>query len=109
MAYHGNSRKNKKDHHLYAIHDQEEDDDFKYGISDKPIDEDGYSRRMREQVNFLNRAVGWLRYFATILIRGIQGKAKAIEIEEEHIDTYREKHGRNPRGNVKKTKKQRGE
>ena len=109
MAHHGNSRKNKKDHHLYAIHDEEEDDVFKYGISDKPIDEDGYSRRMREQVNYLNRAVGWLRYFAKILIRGIKGKAKAIEIEEEHIDIYRKKHGRPPRGNVKKTKQQRSE
>jgi len=48
MRFHGNSNKNNKAHHLYAIHDVEEDDVFKYGISSKPIDEDGYSSRMRE-------------------------------------------------------------
>lgn len=62
MGFHGNSRDNPKAHHLYAIYDTEENDIFKYGISDKPIGEDGYSRRMREQVGYLNRAVGWLRY-----------------------------------------------
>lgn len=61
---------------------------------------------MREQVAYLNRAVGWIRYFAEILIQGIIGKAKARQIEDDHIDAYREKHGRKPRGNVKKTKKQ---
>ena len=70
------------------------------------IDEDGSSQRMREQVDYLNRAVGWLRYFAEILIRGITGKAKARQIEDDHVDAYREKHGRNPRGNVKKTRNQ---
>lgn len=109
MSPHGNSKKSKKQHHLYAIYDKEENDVFKYGISDKRIRDDGYSRRMREQVNFLNRAVGWLRYFAEIVIRGIIGKTKAEEVEEEYIDAYREKHGRNPRGNVKKTRKQRRE
>ena len=101
------NQKNQKEHHLYAINDLEEDDIFKYGISDKEIGEDGYSQRMREQVDYLNRAVGWLRYFAEVLIRGILGKAKARQIEDDHIDAYREKQGRNPRGNVKKTKKQR--
>lgn len=99
MSFHGNSKKNNRDHHLYAIHDSEEEDIFKYGISDKPIGEDGYSRRMREQVDYLNRAVGWLRFFAEILIRGIAGRKKALKIEDEHIDAYRERHGRNPRGN----------
>lgn len=58
MGFHGNSRKNKKAHHLYAIYDKEENDVFKYGISDKSIGEDGYSQRVREQVDYLNRAVG---------------------------------------------------
>ena len=100
-------KRTKKKHHLYAIYDNEEEDIFKYGISDKPIRKDGTSKRMREQVNFLNRAVGWVRYIAKILIRGIPGKVKAREIEDQHVDTYREKHGRNPRGNANKTKKQR--
>jgi hypothetical protein len=29
-------------------------------------------------------------------------------LEDKHIDAYREKYGRNPRGNSNKTKKQRG-
>ena len=64
---------------------------------------------MREQVDYLNRAVGWIRFFAKVLIKGIMGKRKARNIEDEHVDDYRAKHGRNPRGNVNKTKKQREE
>jgi URI fold toxin 2 len=100
MNFHGNSNKNTKEHHLYAIHDLEENDVFKYGISDKSIDDEGQSKRMREQVDYLNRAVGWLRYFAEIIMRGIAGKAKARELEDKYIKTYRTKHGRNPRGNL---------
>ncbi len=100
MDFHGNSRKNKRDHHLYAIHDVEENDIFKYGISDKPIGKDDYTSRMREQVDYLNRAVGWFRFFAQILVRGIKGRPKARQLEDEHIYAYKEKHGRNLRGNV---------
>jgi hypothetical protein len=100
MRFHGNSNKNNKEHHLYAIHDVEEEDVFKYGISSKPIDEDGYSSRMREQVDFLNRAVGWFRFFAEVLVRGIPGRTKARQLEDEYIEVYHQKHGRNPRGNA---------
>jgi len=55
---------------------------------------------MREQTDYLNRAVGWFRYFAQILIRGIAGRAKAREIEDAYIEAYNEKHGQNPRGNI---------
>ena len=99
MPVHGNSRKNNKDHHLYAIFDEENNDLFKYGISDKPIDEDGSSSRMREQVNFLNRAVGWIRYFAQVIISGIKGRAKARDLEDEYIDDYEKENGHRPRGN----------
>ena len=100
MSTHGNAKKNPKDHHLYAIYDTEEDDIFKYGISDKPIKKDGYSKRMHEQTDFLNRAVGWFRYYAEVLIDKITGRAKAREIEDEYIEAYHKKHGRNPRGNI---------
>ncbi len=103
MRFHGNSNKNNEEHHLYAIHDVEEDDIFKYGISSKPIDEDDYSSRMREQVDFLNRAVGWFRFFAEVLVRGISGRTKARQLEDEYIEAYREKHGRYPRGNAEKS------
>jgi hypothetical protein len=50
-----------------------------------------------------------LRFFAEVLIRGIIGKEKAREMEDQHVDEYRQEHGRNPRGNVNKTKRQREE
>jgi URI fold toxin 2 len=34
MAIHGNSKKNIKEHHVYAIYDAEEEDVFKYGNVD---------------------------------------------------------------------------
>ncbi|TXB63788.1 hypothetical protein [Phaeodactylibacter luteus] len=99
MAKHGNSLDNEKEHHLYAIHDRKEKDIFKYGISDKPIGKDGYSSRMREQINFLNAAVGIIRYVGEILIKGIIGRKKARQLEDEHIKAYERKKGRKPRGN----------
>lgn len=105
MALHGNSRNNAKNHHVYAIHDKEENDVFKYGISDGSIGKDGYSKRMREQVNFLNRAVGWARYFGKVLVRGIIGRKKALQIEDEYVKNYRAEHGKTPRGNVDRGKK----
>ena len=58
------------------------------------------------QVDYLNRAVGWIRYVAKVIIRGIVGKRNARKIEDDYIDAYREEHGQNPRGNVRKTKQQ---
>jgi URI fold toxin 2 len=55
---------------------------------------------MREQVDYLNRAVGWFRFSGEVLIRDIDGRAKAIEIEDAYINAYKKKHGRNPRGNL---------
>lgn len=79
---HGNSNKNTKPHHLYEIRDKEEDDIFKYGISDNQIDDDGLSRRIRRQLTILNAAVGWLRFFANILKTDISGRKKAKQLEQ---------------------------
>jgi len=76
MKFHGNSKQNNKEHHLYGVYDSEENDVFKYGISDKKIEEDGYSSRMREQVDYLNRAVGWLRFFQKFLFKLLVEKKK---------------------------------
>ena len=59
MAEHGNSNNNPKPHHLYEIRDSSDDSVFKYGISHDPIDENGLSKRMRLQVNFLNLGVNF--------------------------------------------------
>jgi len=100
MAEHGNSNRNTKQHHLYEIRDSVDDDVFKYGISHGPVGSDGYSDRMREQVNFLNLGVKWLRFFARILISNISGRKEAKRIERHYIRSYKEKNGQNPRGNL---------
>ncbi len=93
---HGNEKRNPKPHHLYEIRDKVDNDVFKYGISADPIEEDGYSNRMRKQVNLGNLFVGWLRFFARILRRNIPGREKAEDIEQDYIDEYEKKYGRKP-------------
>ena len=98
---HRNSHQNEEHHHLYAIWDKEEEDVLKYGISSDPIEEDGLSRRIRSQLNLFNAIVGVMRFFGKILIKGIKGRKKAEDIEQEYIDAYEKKHGRKPRANRK--------
>lgn len=97
---HGNSNKNDNPHHLYEIWDKKEDDVYKYGISDKPIeDEDGLSSRVRDQVYLMNLPENWLRYMGRILKRDIPNRILAKQLESEHIEAYFNKHGKRPRGN----------
>ena len=107
MSKHGNSLDNDKLHHLYEIRDQQEADVFKYGISDDPIDENGSSDRLRRQLTFMNLVAGFARFVGKILIRGIMGRKKARQLEDEYIDAYIDKHGKRPRGNIKGGKKKR--
>lgn len=99
-SFHGNDKKNPEKFHLYEIYDTEDEDTYKYGISHFPIGEDGLSQRIREQVSLFNRVVKWARFVAHILLNNIPGRARAEEIEQEYITRYREKFGRNPRGNL---------
>jgi len=87
-------------HHLYGIYDTAENDDvMKFGISGEELNQDGSSRRANKQVNYLNRAVGWLRFYAHILLKNISGRKEAERLEEEYIADYEQKHGTKPRGN----------
>ena len=99
QTFHKNSYKNEEPHHLYEIIDRLEENVFKYGISCKPFGNDGFSQRIREQVNYLNRIDKWPRYYARILMYNIPGKREARRIEKEHIQDYAKKHGEKPRGN----------
>jgi len=45
MSKHGNSLENVNPHHLYEIRDLAENDVFKYGVSDDPIERDGLSKQ----------------------------------------------------------------
>ena len=76
-----------------------ENDVFKYGISDDPIERDGLSRRMRNQIDFLNRAVGLSRFIGNVLLKNIPGRAKAKDMEDEFIDRYVDANGKKPKGN----------
>ena len=102
---HGNSNENNNPHHLYEIGDRKEDDVYKYGISDKPIEEeDGLSSRVRDQVYQLNLPENWLRFTGRILIKNIANRLLAKELEREHIKSYVEKNGKRPRGNPARRK-----
>jgi hypothetical protein len=98
---HRNSHANMDVHHLYEIVDKETEDTFKYGISADSIDKDGLSNRVRGQVKKLNRLYEWERYFGRVLIKDIQGKSAACEIETKHIKDYELKNGRKPKDNLK--------
>ncbi|MFK7933037.1 MAG: hypothetical protein AB8G22_05965 [Saprospiraceae bacterium] len=97
--FHGNDKRNSNPHHLYFIGDKKEDDTFKFGISQEEIDEDDLSDRIREQVDYANLIVGWIRFFGKIILRNIPGNARARKIEDEFIQGYFRKNGRYPRGN----------
>jgi hypothetical protein len=96
---HGNSKESKKPHHLYEIRDSKNNEVFKYGICGDPLNADGSSPRANDQVSLFNTVVGWARFFALILITGIQGRKKARELEDQYIEEYTKKHGKRPRGN----------
>jgi hypothetical protein len=100
MKPHANSHENDAEHHLYEIFDVERDTVYKYGICGKPLLSDGTSPRANEQIATFNRAVGLVRFFATVLLTGIPGRKRAEEIEDEYVDVYRKKHGHNPPGNL---------
>ncbi len=100
MKQHGNSNENLEDHHLYEIKDSLDGDVVKYGISFEKLEKDGSSPRANIQVDLFNKVVGFVRFFANVLLIGIPGRIKAKEIEDEYIRDYEKKNGRKPRGNV---------
>ena len=100
MKKHGNSNQNESDHHLYEIYDVERRDVYKYGICGDPLLPDGSSPRANRQLRDYNRAFGWIRFLAKILLTGIRGRREAKRLEDEYIEAYRAKHGVKPPGNT---------
>lgn len=105
MKPHGNSLQNAELHHLYEIFDTVRGAVFKYGISAEPFGNDGLSDRVREQLELCNLAADENRYVANILLRNIEGRFAAENIETQHILDYEAKHGKKPRGNRKSIKR----
>ena len=100
MTPHGNSYQNKKPHHVYVIFDKQSDDIYKYGISHDPIEADGLSARLRDQLDLFNRIAGWSRFIAEIMHQDLQGRLAARQIEKALIRTYKELYGHRPLGNL---------
>lgn len=100
MTPHGNSYLNIKLHHVYVIYDKDTDDIYKYGISHDPIEADGLSARLRDQLALFNRIADWSRFHAEILHQGLQGRLAARQIEQRLIREYKEQHGHRPKGNL---------
>jgi hypothetical protein len=103
--FHGNANENDLKHHLYAIDDLQEDREFKFGISDDPIEEDGLSKRARDQRDYCNLVVGWLRFAARIILFNIPNREDAKRIEDEYMDAFEAEHGHLPRGNKRRNRK----
>ncbi len=67
--HHGNSKKSKKEQHIYRIADEKiksDDNTSKFGISGEELNKDGSSKRANRQVNKWNLAAGWERFKAYI-------------------------------------------
>jgi len=95
---HGNSKKSKKEQHLYVILNKElpeGDNVVKYGISGQKLNKDDSSPRANAQIKVLNLLSNIVKYFAKILKKGIKGRKKALKIEQDHVDKYAEKHDGN--------------
>jgi hypothetical protein len=98
---HKNNKKNPENHHLHEIYDDERETAFKFGISSRPLRKDGTSPRAQQQVRLFNRVAGWLRFSGRILLKGIKGREKALDLEEKTVSHYKRLHGKTPEGNEK--------
>lgn len=96
---HSNLLDNPNLHHLYFIYDYELREVYKFGISDKPINTQNSSSRIDRQVKLFDKVAGSKRFSGRILIRSIQGRLKARQLEDAIILKFERKHGRVPRGN----------
>ncbi len=103
--FHGNSHQNISFHLIYEIWDSQEEEVFKFGITDDKIEPDGLPKRVRKQLQLLNLAVGWERYSARIVITDIPGREVAERTEDDFMDDFELKFGRRPRGNFKRNRK----
>ena len=101
MKLHGKSLKNDKPHHLYQMDDLKQEEVFKYGISDDPIEADGLSKRLRDKLDLMNLIVGYIRFVGKIIMKRINGRKEALKIEDRHITDYEKAKGKRPRGNRK--------
>jgi len=93
---HGNSKKSKKEQHLYEIYDSKSKKTVKYGISGSKLNKDGSSSRANLQINLLNKLDEYLRYLANVLVTKIKGRKKALETEQQYVNDFATNNNGNP-------------
>lgn len=84
---------------MYEITDKKEEDTYKYGISGQKLDEDNTSDYVEKQTELLNDGANEDRYKYGILLKNIESRQKALQLEDDHILDYEGKNGHFPRGN----------
>ena len=96
---HSNLHKNPNVHHLYIIYDFQERIIYKFGISDKPVNNANISSRLTSQIKLYNRVAGSKRFAGRIISYPIVGRLQARQLEDEWILKFKAKRKRLPRGN----------
>jgi len=96
---HSNLHKNPNVHHLYLIYDFQEREIYKFGISDKRVNDGITSSRLTRQVMLFNRVAGSKRFVGRIISYPINGRLQARQLEDEWILKFKAKRNRFPRGN----------
>jgi RHS repeat-associated protein len=123
-GWHGNNASSTNPQHVYEIKDNQTGETYKYGISGRPLNQDGSSPRANTQVNALNNNPSLAaqktgeatdtsrfgpgkedRFTATLVKKDIQGdskgtaREKALALEQKKVDKFYDKNGRRPNGN----------
>jgi len=101
---HGNSKKSKKEQHLYEIVDSQTNETVKYGISGSKLNKDGSSKRANFQVRCLNKLKKAVKYFANVLFTKIANRNQALELEQKIVNKYAKENKNNPPRDQKRPK-----
>ena len=90
---HRNSLDSNSPQHIYEIYDNHAKEPYKYGISGRPLNQNGQSPRANTQLSALNapyRAAGLPdRYTATIVANGVPNRRAALSLEQHLVNGAR--------------------
>jgi hypothetical protein len=99
---HKNSRTNQTPNHVYIIRNPD-GTIYKYGISGRPLNQNGTSPRANQQINKLNEGIpeSAPRHTAEIYRSNIRGRSAALELEKQLVANYKFEYGQLPPGNIR--------
>ena len=83
---HGNSKQSTKIQHGYEI--RSSDGVEKVGVSGQSLNKNGTSPRANVQVNKLNKAEGYHKYWAVVKVTGVPGRGQILIWEENMAFHY---------------------